>query len=190
MRWGDYVLAYDGAIPALWKAARATMRPVTFVLGAGFDPRALAGLRLYADCMTGQPVMVGIVELPGGQRDPRADALAATNAASLAAVAAAFAGSVEREGDRVEHGGLARAGGAIEQEQPTHAQLVEVDHLLGGERADCGEFEVVQPHQALSSARATASTALWMASRCSRVGSVLSTHSTNAAQISTGSTAS
>ena len=55
--------------------------------------------------------------------------------------------AVEREADRVEHAGLARAGGAGEQEEPGLGELVEVDGDGVGERPERGDLEAVQPHQ-------------------------------------------
>jgi hypothetical protein len=46
LRWEDYVLA-SGAeeVSKLWSAALALAHRVTFVLGVGFDPRALVALK-------------------------------------------------------------------------------------------------------------------------------------------------
>lgn len=47
LRWGDYISGQDGtsrSVEALWKAAAGDGH-VTYVLGEGFDPRALVGLR-------------------------------------------------------------------------------------------------------------------------------------------------
>ena len=53
---------------------------------------------------------------------------------------------VEREADRVEQGGLARARVAVQQEEAGLAQGVEVDLLAGGERLEGGEAQAVQAH--------------------------------------------
>jgi hypothetical protein len=83
MRWQDYVLAYGDAIEPLWRAAGVPGRASLFVLGAGFDPRALVGLRAFAAAAGGGGVTVAIVELPPGRGDPGGIALAARNASSL-----------------------------------------------------------------------------------------------------------
>lgn len=54
---------------------------------------------------------------------------------------------VEAVADGVEHGGLARAGGAVQQEDPGRGQGVEVDFLGGAERAERGQGEPVQPQR-------------------------------------------
>ena len=46
--------------------------------------------------------------------------------------------SVEGEADGVQDAGLARAGGAVEQEEPVCAEPVEVDPLRAGKRAEGG----------------------------------------------------
>ena len=50
MRWDPYVLADDREFDAFWQTHLATRnRNVLFVLGRGFDPRALAALRRITD---------------------------------------------------------------------------------------------------------------------------------------------
>ena len=56
---------------------------------------------------------------------------------------------VEGEDDRVDDGGLARAGGAGEQEAAGGAHGVEVDVLLPRVGADAGHGQGVDPHRSL-----------------------------------------
>src|SRR5690606_35123201 len=59
--------------------------------------------------------------------------------------------AVQGEADRVQHRGLAGAGGAVHEEQPGGAEPVEVDLLGAGERAEGLDGEAVQSHQAEAS---------------------------------------
>ena len=59
---------------------------------------------------------------------------------------------VQREPDRVEQGRLARAGLAVEQEQPRAGQFVEGDFRGPAERAERRDPQQVRPHQAVSPA--------------------------------------
>ena len=54
--------------------------------------------------------------------------------------------AVEREADRVEDAGLARARGPAEEEETRVGEGVEVDRDRVGERAEADHLEVVQPH--------------------------------------------
>ena len=65
----------------------------------------------------------------------------------LAVCAVAGDLAVEGEADGVEHAGLAGAGVAGEQEQPTRREVVEVDRDGLDERTERGDLELVQPHQ-------------------------------------------
>ena len=50
MRWDPYVLADDHEFELFWRTHLATRnRHVLFVLGRGFDPRALAALQRIVD---------------------------------------------------------------------------------------------------------------------------------------------
>lgn len=77
-------------------------------------------------------------------------------------------GGVEGVADRVEDGGLARSGGAVQEEDAGAGQGVEVDLLGFREGAEGGDLESVQPHRAVSSCRAwarTSSKAPWSTAR-------------------------
>lgn len=67
-RWDDYVFASDDGteLPEhLWRAAQAgTELASMYVLGVGFDPRALVGLQRFLALNHRQPQIVGLVELP------------------------------------------------------------------------------------------------------------------------------
>ena len=86
--------------------------------------------------------------------------------------------AVEGEHDGVEQGGLARAGGAPQQEQAVAAGLVEVDPHRLGERTERGQRERVQPH-ASTSARAAAASARPSRSRSAGVAGTARTRLTN-----------
>ena len=78
--------------------------------------------------------------------------------------------AVQREGDGIQHGALAGAGGAFQQEEATLGEKVEVDRLLFGERTDGSQRQAVESHQAALSGCWPASTASWMtAARCSSI---------------------
>jgi hypothetical protein len=67
-RWSDYVIAYedDGeGVEELWRAARAEKgaTPTVYVLGEGFDPRALVGLERYLASETSAGLFVLTVAL-------------------------------------------------------------------------------------------------------------------------------
>ncbi len=66
-RWSDYVFATGGEVPAMWAEAAAGRRTL-YVLGEGFDPRMLVGLRRAIDS-GGMPELsvlsLGLAE-PGG----------------------------------------------------------------------------------------------------------------------------
>src|SRR5690606_12436254 len=64
--------------------------------------------------------------------------------------------AVEREADAVEQRGLARAGGAVDEEQPIGRELVKVELDGGAERPHGLDLEPTGPHDA-TSARAAAS---------------------------------
>src|SRR5690606_30424750 len=83
---------------------------------------------------------------------------------ALAALPGAGDGAVQRVADGVQDGGLAGAGGAVQQEEPGGGQGVEVDALGAAEGAEGGDVEAVQPHRATSCRASSARTAS-MASR-------------------------
>ncbi len=56
-------------------------------------------------------------------------------------------GPVQGEADGVQDGGLARSGGAVEQEKPGGGEGVEVDVLGGAERPEGGDAQAVQSHR-------------------------------------------
>jgi hypothetical protein len=68
-RWDDYVMASDAtddAPESVWSAAAADIgeRRSMYVLGVGFDPRALVGLQRFLGADHARPPIVGLVELP------------------------------------------------------------------------------------------------------------------------------
>lgn len=66
-RWSDYVIAFGGSgrePEELWTAAAAISGASMYVLGVGFDPRALIGLRRFLDAMVDTRIVVGLIELP------------------------------------------------------------------------------------------------------------------------------
>jgi hypothetical protein len=70
LRWEDYVLA-SGAeeVSKMWSAALALERRVTFVLGVGFDPRALVALKSLLTQVGNQVVRVVRLGLPSAEDD-------------------------------------------------------------------------------------------------------------------------
>ena len=68
-RWSDYVIAYGGPddqASSLWLAAAEATNPGRgmYVLGVGFDPRALVGLQQFLALDHLVPPVVGRIELP------------------------------------------------------------------------------------------------------------------------------
>ena len=78
--------------------------------------------------------------------------------------------SVEGEADGVQDAGLARAGGAVQQEQPVCAQAVEVDPLRAGKRAERGNLQAVDPHRDTPSRRTASSASARTAASASEAG--------------------
>jgi hypothetical protein len=71
MRWEDYVLASGAeAVSKLWSAALEPERRVTFVLGVGFDPRALVALKSLLTQVGNQVVRVVRLGLPSAEDNP------------------------------------------------------------------------------------------------------------------------
>jgi len=70
LRWEDYVLA-SGAeeVAKIWSAALELERRVTFVLGVGFDPRALVALKSLLTQVGDQVVRVVRLGLPSAEDD-------------------------------------------------------------------------------------------------------------------------
>ncbi len=69
MRWRDYVMGSGGSgddPEALWEAAsvNAEGKQSMYVLGVGFDPRALVGLQRFLALEQEMAPIVGLVELP------------------------------------------------------------------------------------------------------------------------------
>ena len=86
LRWDDYVIALggEGEDPeSIWQAAAAACGDLgtMYVLGVGFDPRALVGLRRYLEVNQDNPPVVGLIELPppSTTSSPSAQALSASN---------------------------------------------------------------------------------------------------------------
>lgn len=67
--------------------------------------------------------------------------------------------AVQGVADGVEDGGLAGAGGAVQQEQSGGREVVEVDALRGAEGPEGGDVQPVQPHRATSRTVSSARTA-------------------------------
>lgn len=70
LRWEDYVLASGaGEVSKIWSAALELERRVTFVLGVGFDPRALVALKSLLTQVGNQVVRVVRLGLPSAEDD-------------------------------------------------------------------------------------------------------------------------
>jgi hypothetical protein len=70
LRWEDYILASGaGEVADLWLAALELERRVTFVLGVGFDPRALVALQSLLTQVGNQRVRVVRLGLPSAEDD-------------------------------------------------------------------------------------------------------------------------
>ncbi len=78
---------------------------------------------------------------------------------ALAALAGAGHRAVQGVADGVEDGGLAGAGGAVQQEESGGRQVVEVDALRSAEGPEGGDVQLVQPHRATSRTVSSARTA-------------------------------
>jgi hypothetical protein len=67
-RWDDYVFAHDEGTDEpedLWRGAQNSCDGSSmYVLGVGFDPRALVGLQRFLALQHPRPPIVGLVELP------------------------------------------------------------------------------------------------------------------------------
>lgn len=87
LRWADYVLAYGDEIAGLWQARDTGEASTLVILGAGFDPRALVGLRTLADAGADQRVTIAVVDMPVGRAEPTTAELATSNAQALAELA-------------------------------------------------------------------------------------------------------
>jgi hypothetical protein len=90
LRWEDYVLASGNqAVSKLWSAALELERRVTFVLGVGFDPRALVALQLLLTQAGNQVVRVVRLGLPAVEDDDLSRKLTQANDCSLRELVAA-----------------------------------------------------------------------------------------------------
>jgi len=70
LKWEDYVLASGaGEVSKIWSAALELERRVTFVLGVGFDPRALVALKSLLTQIGNQVVQVVRLGLPSVEDD-------------------------------------------------------------------------------------------------------------------------
>jgi hypothetical protein len=84
LRWEDYVFASGaGAVSKLWSAALELERRVTFVLGVGFDPRALVALQSLLTQAGNQVVRVVRLGLPPAEDDDLTRELTQANDRSL-----------------------------------------------------------------------------------------------------------
>jgi hypothetical protein len=83
LRWQDYVLAYDEDVVNHWRQACPGARPATFVLGAGFDPRALVGLASFLNLPEPDRLTIVVLELPEGPHRGEAHELAKINREAL-----------------------------------------------------------------------------------------------------------
>jgi len=79
LHWKDYVLAYDEDVITHWHQACPDDRPATFVLGAGFDPRALVGLTKFLNLPKPGRLTIVVLELPEGPHRGEAHELAKIN---------------------------------------------------------------------------------------------------------------
>lgn len=133
LRWQDYVVAggeADEPAEALWRAAaEAAGQQSMYVLGVGFDPRALVGLQQFLSVDHLQPPVVGLIELPppSPASGLSARALAADNQAAF----------VELTGDvevrRVPHQTVhsrSNAGPRVAREATKAAFVAEVGHII------------------------------------------------------------
>jgi hypothetical protein len=70
LRWEDYVLASGAeAVSEIWSAALELERRVTFVLGVGFDPRALVALQSLLTQAGNRVIRVVRLGLPSAEDD-------------------------------------------------------------------------------------------------------------------------
>ncbi len=117
---------------------------------AGVAAAALLGARLLGPPGELQPAAGdGEFEDDLGEGVRRGVVAAQSGAAALAGAGDAV---VEGVADGVEDGGLAGAGGAVQQEQSGGGEFVEVDALGAGERAERGDLQAVQSHRSPSAA--------------------------------------
>jgi hypothetical protein len=95
LRWNDYVLARSDDVVAAWAEASKNGRTV-YIVGEGFDPRALLGLeRLLAADVTRDLAVISIELAPPGSTSVRAG-LVAQHVARLEELAATGAFAYER----------------------------------------------------------------------------------------------
>src|SRR5579862_361269 len=71
------------SVEELWKAARQPTQTTLYVLGAGFDPRAVVGLERYLGSHGGTPARVLLIHLPPRQGDEITNELARANRMKL-----------------------------------------------------------------------------------------------------------
>jgi hypothetical protein len=84
LRWEDYVLASGNEeVSKIWSAALELGRRVTFVLGAGFDPRALVALKSLLTQVGSQVVRVVRMGLPSAEDDDLTRELTQSNDSCL-----------------------------------------------------------------------------------------------------------
>jgi hypothetical protein len=96
MKWHDYVIAYEDEVIELWGASRKPSRESLFVLGEGFDPRALTALRAFAALKSHDTVTVAVIELPRGRDSQSAVSFVEENSAGLADLASSAGFTVVR----------------------------------------------------------------------------------------------
>jgi hypothetical protein len=110
LRWEDYILA-SGAeeVSQIWSAALELERRVTFVLGVGFDPRALIALKSLLTQVENQVVRVVRLGLPSAEDDDLTRELTQANDCSLRELAES--GVVEVESIAYPEGVESRAAG-------------------------------------------------------------------------------
>lgn len=68
-RWEDYVIAFEGTFnppESLWASAAESAEGLRsmYLLGVGFDPRALVGLQKFLALAHSKPPIIGLIELP------------------------------------------------------------------------------------------------------------------------------
>jgi len=96
LRWEDYVLASgDEEVSKLWSTAVELERRVTFVLGVGFDPRALVALRSLLTHAGNKVVQVVRLGLPLAEDDDLTRELTQANDRCLKELAQAGVVQVE-----------------------------------------------------------------------------------------------
>jgi hypothetical protein len=110
LRWEDYVLASGtGDVSKLWSAALELERRMTFVLGVGFDPRALVALNSLLTQVGNQVIRVVRLGLPPAEDNDLTRELTQANDRCLRELAQS--GMVEVESIAYPEGAESQAAG-------------------------------------------------------------------------------